>query len=64
MTRNGWVQNSWFHVVMAIVIIVISYYGWKFERWANWKLSYGSKVSEQIQVLEKRVKSLEDRNAQ
>lgn len=62
MNRNGWLNNSWFHVVMAIVVIVVSYYGWKFERWANWKWSYGSKVQVQIQSLEKRVKALEDRN--
>jgi|AntAceMinimDraft_18_1070375.scaffolds.fasta_scaffold301419_2 cytochrome oxidase assembly protein ShyY1 len=41
------------------VIIILAFGGWKLERWANWKLSYGGKVDAQITQLKKRIEVLE-----
>ena len=51
---------------IIIALICIMYGSWKFERRINYKISYSSQVTEQIQplvdrvtVLEKRVEQLE-----
>ena len=40
--------------------IILIWGGWKFERWVNWKLSYGNKVEQRIETLEKRVINIEE----
>lgn len=52
--------------IIVSILLVIG--GWKLERWINYKMSYSSQVSEQVQplvdrivVLEKRVDALENK---
>lgn len=51
-------------IVITAILLVIG--GWKLERWINYKMSYSSQVTSQVQplvdrvtVLEKRVEQLE-----
>lgn len=53
-------------IVLFVVVLCVAFGGWKFERWLNYKISYSSQVTEQVQpivdrivVLEKRVNALE-----
>ena len=48
----------------AIVVLgcVIGFLHWKVETWLDWRLGYGSRVEQKIEVLERRVTELEERN--
>jgi hypothetical protein len=49
-------------VVMLGILICIAgcVFGyWHFERWFHWKLSYGPKLEERVDALEKRIEKLE-----
>jgi hypothetical protein len=48
-------------VLFLAVIIPLSYGGWKLKRYINWKFSYGNKVENRIELLEKRVEVLENK---
>jgi cytochrome oxidase assembly protein ShyY1 len=50
------------YVVSAILIASASFGCWKIERWINWKLDYGDKVEQRIEILEARIDVLESRN--
>lgn len=44
---------------MFILIFCISILMWKFERWINWKLSYGPQVEQRLIDVEARLSKLE-----
>ena len=46
-------------VLVILVIFTLGYFGWRIERWANWRFSYGPQVEKQIKDLEKRIIELE-----
>lgn len=43
----------------ATVVAAMIYGGWKLERELNWKFSYGTKVQERIDRIERRLDALE-----
>jgi biopolymer transport protein ExbB/TolQ len=45
--------------IIAAIFLVVG--GWKLERWINYKISYSSQVTEQVQPLVDRVSALEKR---
>jgi hypothetical protein len=44
-------------IILAVIAICVI--GWRVDRWINWKFSYGGKVDQRIEKLEKRVDDLE-----
>jgi predicted PurR-regulated permease PerM len=54
-----------FIIIGIVLLIVLSILSWKFERWFNWKLGYGSKVEstieKKIEQLELRIEKIERR---
>ena len=59
------IKDKWFSIaiipIIIIIMIVVGYIGWRVERWWNWKFSYGNKVETKIELLEKRVEALEQK---
>lgn len=53
------------YIAAIVLIVVLSYGGFKFERWYRYKFGYQDKIQEEIQKqivpLEKRVVDLEQR---
>ena len=49
-------------VGLAIVAlwIVLTVAAWKAERWANWRLDYGSRVEDRLEEIEERLQRIED----
>ncbi len=47
-------------IVVIFTVIIISYGGWRIERYVNWKFGYGPKVNRRIEAVEKRVEKLEN----
>ena len=50
------------YVIIIIIVVLISYGGWKLRRYVNWKFDYGNKVGKiekRVEALEERVKALE-----
>lgn len=55
------VKNKLIILVFVLVSVIISYFGWKLERYFNWSLSYGDNVEH---VIEEKIKPIKNDNLQ
>lgn len=62
---NYTLSEKWIAVIVFIVCLYFAYGCWRLNRWLNYKYSYESFVTQQIETrvapLEKRIKTLEER---
>lgn len=58
-------REVWIKIVAVVILLAIiaglTYGGYLFKRWINWKFSYEAKVEERVVPLEKRIGDLEER---
>ena len=52
------------YILFSFIILfalLLGFLSWRFERWMNWKFSYGNKVEQRIEQIEHRIDRLEKR---
>jgi hypothetical protein len=57
--KPGLLSNIGVTVYAVSVIAIIGYTAWRFERWANWRFSYGPAVEQRVKAIEIRLERIE-----
>jgi len=59
--KKGKAYWTTYYILTFIMILIISYGGWRLQRYLKWKFGYKAKVEQRIELIEKRVEELENR---